>query len=84
MHEGVHWTHAQDGTEVWVFDTANRKLLARYPVPESAASIAVTQDAQPVLFALSEEWLWVLNPDTGEVLRARQGRTGGLLAVKDF
>lgn len=84
MHEGVHWTHAQDGTEVWVFDTASRKLLARYPVPESASSLIVTQDARPVLFAVSEEWLWALNPDTGEVLHGRHARTGSLLAVKDF
>ena len=84
MHEGVHWTQAQPGTEVWVLDTASRKLLARYPVPQSASSIAVTQDVQPVLFALSEEWLWVLNPDTGEVLHGKPGRTGSLLAVKDF
>ena len=84
MHEGVHWTHAQPGTEVWVLNTVKQELESRYALPQSANSIAVTQDAHPVLFAISEEWLWALDAQTGDVLHARQGIRGELLSGKDF
>lgn len=84
MHEGVHWSHAQPGTEVWVLDTVNQKVEGRYALPQSANSIAVTQDTHPVLFAVAEEWLWALDAQSGDVLHARQGVRGELLSGKDF
>jgi len=44
----------------------------------------VTQDADPLLFAISEEYLWVLNPDSGEVERTARVRSPSLVGVKDF
>jgi methylamine dehydrogenase heavy chain len=55
MHEGGEGTHKDGGTEIWVFDMATRKRLARWPVHAAGlanvAAIQVSQDAAPILFA---------------------------------
>ena len=81
MHEGPPWSAEKPGTQIWVLDVRNRRLLHRWDVPESAYLVAVTQDAHPLLFALSQEWLWVMDPETGAVLRATQIVTPGLVKV---
>jgi len=84
MHEGMHWDYAKPGSEVWVLDTKQQKLITRLELPMAAGSIAVTQDAEPVLFAIGEGRLWVLNPDSGDVLRTTRLMGASLVAVKDF
>lgn len=54
MHEGDRWTHKHAGEEVWVFDVANNRRIARVPLEHHAASVAVSQDEAPLLFTLSE------------------------------
>ena len=54
MHEGGKWTHKVAGEEVWVFDTETKQRIHRLHLPGHRFSIAVTQDEQPLLFALSE------------------------------
>jgi hypothetical protein len=44
--------------------------------------VAVTQDAEPLLFALSDSWLWVMSADSGDVLRATQVVPPGLVRVR--
>jgi methylamine dehydrogenase heavy chain len=83
MHEGAHWDYAQEGNEIWVLDTKQQKLIARLEVPTSAGAVAVTQDAQPVLFAIGKEQMWVLNPQSGEVLRTAHV-DASLVGVRDF
>jgi len=82
MHEGHAWTSDQPGTEIWVLDTHRHRLLHRWTVPESAALVAVTADAHPLLFALSESWLWVMDPGSGAVLRATQIVPPALVKVR--
>lgn len=82
MHEGHPWSNEQAGTEIWVLDTRQHRLLHRWDVPESALLVAVTHDAHPLLFALSQSWLWVMNPDSGEVLRATEIVPPGLVRVR--
>ncbi|HEX4648441.1 MAG TPA: amine dehydrogenase large subunit [Steroidobacteraceae bacterium] len=59
MHQGGEGTHKDGGTEIWVFDLASHKRLARFPV--RAAGLApvvaaqVSQDAAPILFAATSE-----------------------------
>jgi methylamine dehydrogenase heavy chain len=84
MHEGPHWDYEKPGTEIWVLDVRQRKVLARLTVPEAASILAVTQDERPILFAISDEWLWVLDPNTGTVLRATEVRGPALVAVRDL
>jgi len=55
MHEGGEGSHKDGGTEIWVFDMATHKRLARWPVRASGLknvlAIQVSQDAAPLLFA---------------------------------
>lgn len=81
MHEGPPWSFEQGGTEIWVLDVRHRHLLDRWPVPESASLLAVTQDAHPLLFALSQTWLWVMSAESGAVGRAAPIVTPGLVRV---
>ncbi len=82
MHEGPPWSFEKAGTEIWVLDARSHRLLHRWAVPESAYLVAVTQDAHPLLIALSHTWLWVMNPESGAVLRATQIVTPGLVGVR--
>ena len=81
MHEGPPWSFEKAGTEIWVLDTREHRLIDRWEVPESAYLLAVTRDAHPLLFALSHEWLWVMNADSGAVRRATRIVTPGLVRV---
>jgi len=82
MHEGPPWSFEQGGTEIWVLDVRHQRLLERWAVPESAYLLAVTQDARPLLFALSQTWLWVMNAESGAVGRAAQIVAPGVIRVK--
>ena len=52
MHQGDFFSYEEPGTEVWVFDLKRRVRTARFPLEEQAHSIAVSQDEQPLLYAL--------------------------------
>ena len=82
MHEGHAWSSEQGGSQIWVLDVRQHRLVKRFDVPEAATLVAVTQDAQPLLFALSDGWLWVMSPDSGAVLRATQVVPPGVLRVR--
>lgn len=53
MHVGHYWTHKDPGHEIWVFDTQTHKRVARLPLPMPVAAISVTQDASPLIYAVS-------------------------------
>ena len=55
MHRGHEWTHKDLGTEVWVFDATTGKRLQRIALAKPAQSIAVSQDAAPLLYAIPED-----------------------------
>lgn len=82
MHEGHPWSSEQGGSQIWVLDASQHRLLKRFDVPQSATLVAVTQDAQPLLFALSDSWLWIMSPESGAVLRATQIVPPGLVRVR--
>lgn len=54
MHEGGPWTHKQAGDEVWVYDAAAGRRVQRVPLEHHSHSITVSNDEQPLLFALTE------------------------------
>jgi methylamine dehydrogenase heavy chain len=58
MHQGGEGTHKDGGTEIWVFDIASHRRLARWPVQAQGLSrvvaVEVSQDAAPILFATTE------------------------------
>ncbi len=86
MHEGKHWTQKASGTEVWVLDANTKELLNRYELPTAGYTIAVSQDAAPQLYVVSEEgWFWRLDPVTGKIQKSldKLGRPG-LMAMTGF
>jgi methylamine dehydrogenase heavy chain len=79
MHAGNHWTAKDAGTEVWVLDAANQKLIRRVKLEAPAQSIAVSQDDAPLLYVIGKEHEFsVLDGKTGVVLRKR--KLSGVLA----
>jgi methylamine dehydrogenase heavy chain len=58
MHEGGEGTHKDGGTELWVYDLATHRRLARWPLKGQGLSrviaVQVSQDAAPILFAATE------------------------------
>jgi methylamine dehydrogenase heavy chain len=58
MHEGGEGTHKDGGTEIWVYDLASHRRLARWPLKVQGLSrvvaVQVSQDPAPILFAATE------------------------------
>jgi len=58
MHEGGEGTHKDGGTEIWVYDLASHRRLARWPVHAAGLSrvlaVQVSQDPAPILFAATD------------------------------
>ena len=97
MHPGNYWTHKHGGTEVWVLDTKNHALVARFPlraVPTSGlgddavpfySNIGVSQDAKPLLYLLNDEGNdVVLDAATGEQLRKIEFAGGNTVSVPGY
>lgn len=51
MHQGGEWTHKQSGPEIWIFSVKDHKRIRRLTLPEPAASIYVSSDRKPLIFA---------------------------------
>ncbi len=69
MHEGKHWSHYDPGTEVWVVDVGERRVVARHPLPTAGRLVGVSEGEDPLLFVAGEgDWLWVLEPASGKIL----------------
>ena len=72
MHVGGECSHKDPGTEVWVYDLASRKRQSRFALEGPATSINITQDANPVLFAIfiGAPKVDVYDPKGGKLLRS--------------
>jgi methylamine dehydrogenase heavy chain len=55
MHKGPVASRKDPGGEVWVFDAATHERLKRVKLASPAVTIAVTQDAAPLLLATAGE-----------------------------
>jgi methylamine dehydrogenase heavy chain len=55
MHQGGEYTHHDPGTEVWVYNLAAQRRIARIELPVAASRIMVTQEAAPKLIIADEE-----------------------------
>jgi len=60
MHRGHEWTEKTAGTEVWVFDTQTEQRVQRIVLDKPAQSIAVSQDAAPLLYTIVDDSDYVL------------------------
>ncbi len=70
MHQGGEWTQKVGGPEVWAYDVNEHKRVSRIPLPLLSNAIRVSQDDNPLLFALvtSESKLQVLSALKGRYL----------------
>ncbi len=70
MHQGGEWTQKAGGPEVWVYDVNEKKRVAKIPMPLLSNAIRVSQDDNPLLFALvtSESKLQVFSALKGRYL----------------
>jgi methylamine dehydrogenase heavy chain len=55
MHQGGEYTHHDPGTEVWVYNLAAKRRIARVELPVEASTIMVTQESEPKLVISDEE-----------------------------
>jgi methylamine dehydrogenase heavy chain len=72
MHRGGEGTHKDGGTEIWVFDLATHRRLARWAMPGARLTrilgVQVTQDESPLLFLATESaQVAVLDARSGQV-----------------
>ena len=84
MHQGHFWTHKSSGTEVWEFDSATGRRLKRIKLPEPAQSVAVSQDAEALLYTIADsERIYAFRVATGKQLYRTKplGFTPQLLTV---
>ena len=84
MHQGGNWTHKLSGKEVWVFDAANGRRVQRVKLHEPAQGVAVSQDADPLLYVIGDSTrIYGIQAATGKALYATEplGFTPQLLTV---
>jgi methylamine dehydrogenase heavy chain len=55
MHQGGDYTHHDPGTEVWVYNIASQRRIARIEMPVETSTIMVTQESEPKLIISDEE-----------------------------
>jgi methylamine dehydrogenase heavy chain len=54
MHQGGEWTHKDPASELWVVDVNNRKVEKRITLHEKTISVAVSQEADPLIYTVAE------------------------------
>lgn len=72
MHRGAEGSHKDGGTELWVFDLAQHRRLARWPLKGAGlhpvVAVNVSQDATPLVFVATDAAdLAILDAGTGQV-----------------
>ena len=75
VHQGGDGTHKVVGTEVWVFDTATHRRVARWPIDVrkhgGVQALVVSQDDKPLLFLLTDNSdLLIMDAMTGRARHA--------------
>ncbi|MET0271726.1 MAG: amine dehydrogenase large subunit [Phenylobacterium sp.] len=79
MHAGGHWSHKEEGEEIWILDVPKRALVKRYKLEKPLSAIGVSQDAEPVLFGADKTGVFfTLKPDSGEFVKTVKA-VGGLI-----
>jgi methylamine dehydrogenase heavy chain len=55
MHQGGEYTHQNPGTEVWVYNLAAQRRIARLELADETSNIMVTQESEPKLIVADKE-----------------------------
>ena len=72
MHQGGPDSHKDPGSEIWIYDLANKRRTQRVALKDPATSITVTSDSKPLLFSIfiGAQKVDVLDAQTGKLLRS--------------
>ena len=72
MHQGDFFTYEDPGPEIWVYDLATRTRVEKIRTRNLSASIAVSQDDNPLLFAITADLgsLDIYDASSGAYLRS--------------
>lgn len=75
MHEGDVNSHKDPGTELWVYKASEGRLLRRMALGGQATSVAISQDAAPLLYTanLGQSALQIRDVATAKVLHTVDG-----------
>ncbi len=74
VNQGGDDSHKRAGNTIWIYDVSARERIGEITLPAEADRLAISQDANPVLVIGSGgPEMFVLDPDTGEVLRGMEG-----------
>lgn len=90
MHQGEQYTHHEPGNEIWVFDIAAKRRIARIELNMDdgaivADNIMVTQEAEPKLVVVDEDGgLHVYNAVTMKLERTIEDAGPGASLLLDF
>lgn len=84
MHKGGVETHKDPGTEIWVFDVTRHLRVARLPLDVPATSIAISSDADPLLYTtlFGAGDLEVRDPKTGRAVRKITGLGAAMTTIQ--
>jgi len=55
VHQGGEFTHQEPGTEVWVFNVAAQRRIARIELEAETSNVMVTQESEPKLIVSDDE-----------------------------
>jgi methylamine dehydrogenase heavy chain len=73
MHPGNFWTHKANGTEVWVIDTGQKRVVRRIPLEQAGRSISVSEDDASLVYVSGADGdFTIFDGNTGEKLRSRK------------
>ena len=72
MHQGDFYTYEAPGPEIWVYDVTTQARVNKIRAWRAGISIAVSQDDEPLLYAITEDLsaLDVYDANTGDYLRS--------------
>lgn len=72
MHRGGIETHKDPGKDVWVYDVASRRRVQQFTLKNLASSIALSSDAQPLLYSIfiDNPTLDIYDAGDGKLLRS--------------
>lgn len=71
---GVEGTHKDGGTEIWVYDPAKKRRVARFPLQGTTMSIELTHEATPhIVAARADGGVDIYDAATGAFVRTLGG-----------
>ncbi|HIG42033.1 MAG: amine dehydrogenase large subunit [bacterium] len=79
MHQGEEHTHEDAGSEVWIFDRAAQRRVAKIKLETTATDLLVSQNDKPLLTVSTDGKLHVFDAETTRLVRSIDLPSPGVL-----